>query len=200
MAFVAPPRVAFGKPADADRAPPCRTKAERRRQYAAKLAGDLLPVLPEPGEAIHCLMGGNYDLGQVVCAILSKHPVRSLRIATLAYSKRTVAELFAAKEKGRIGTLTLLVSGFFERHNKELFQWVSGELADHPGSRQAAARSHCKVVCFEFADGSMPMTFEGSANLRKNGDREQLTAFRDRPLHDWHAGWIDSLVDTHDRD
>jgi hypothetical protein len=40
--------------------------------------------------------------------------------------------------------------------------------------------------------------FEGSANLRTNKNREQLTAFRDRELHDWHAAWIDELVGAGD--
>ena len=62
-----------------------------------------------------------------------------------------------------------------------------------PGVKVAAARSHCKVVCFDLGthDG---LVFEGSANLRTNKNREQLAAFRDRALHDWHAAWIDELV------
>ena len=40
-----------------------------------------------------------------------------------------------------------------------------------------------------------PIVFEGSANLRTNRNREQLTAIRDRQLHDWHAGWIDDMVE-----
>ena len=65
--------------------------------------------------------------------------------------------------------------------------------------RLAAARSHCKVVCFDLGpcDG---LVFEGSANLRTNGNREQLTATRDRALHDWHAAWIDELVSAHGQD
>ena len=40
------------------------------------------------------------------------------------------------------------------------------------------------------------MVFEGSANLRTNGNREQLAVIRDRALHDWHATWIDELVNS----
>jgi hypothetical protein len=42
------------------------------------------------------------------------------------------------------------------------------------------------------------LVFEGSANLRTNKNREQLTVFRDRSLHDWHAAWIDELVRADD--
>ena len=202
MAFAPLPRPAFGKAsatAPADR--PARTKGLARRMQQARLAADLLPIIPVPGEAIHCLMGGNFDLGQVVVALVKKHPVSHLRIATLAYSRRTAAELLTAVEKRHVGRLTLLVSSFFAAHNKELFGWVNAEIAAHfPDSRQASARSHCKVVVFEFADGSTPLVFEGSANLRKNGCREQLAAIRDQELADWHARWIDDTVTAHERD
>ena len=42
------------------------------------------------------------------------------------------------------------------------------------------------------------LVFEGSANLRANRNREQLAVIRDRPLHDWHAAWIDALVRADD--
>ena len=40
------------------------------------------------------------------------------------------------------------------------------------------------------------LVFEGSANLRTNGNREQLTAIRDAELCHWHSAWIDSLVNA----
>ena len=48
----------------------------------------------------------------------------------------------------------------------------------------------CNFVA-TFLDG---LVFEGSANLRANRNREQLAVIRDRPLHDFHAAWIDDLV------
>ncbi len=202
MAFAPLPRPTFGKAIATGTAvgTPAKTKGVARRMHEARLAADLLPVIPPPGEAVHCLMGGNFDLGQVVCALVRNHPVEHLRIATLAYSKKTAAEALTAVEKGHVGRLSLLVSSFFATHNKELFEWVNAEIAAHfPGSRQAAARSHCKVVVFEFRDGACPLVFEGSANLRKNGCREQLAAIRDQELADWHARWIDDTVTAHER-
>jgi hypothetical protein len=38
---------------------------------------------------------------------------------------------------------------------------------------------------------SPKLVFEGSANLRTNGNIEQFALFNDAELHDWHAGWID---------
>lgn len=197
MVTVLPP-VAYGT-GRSSAEKPCKTRVTVRRMVQARLAAELLPDLPKPGETIHAIMGGNYDLAQVIVATVKKHPVQSLRVATLCVNRRTVAEIVTQLETGTVGTLTLLVSGFYERHNKGQFQAIRDELRDdHPGSRIASARSHCKVVLFEFRDRrSCPLVFEGSANLRKNGDREQLTATRSRELHDWHAGWIDDLVSAY---
>lgn len=198
MAFTPPAPVVFGRPGQSAADKPARTRATVRRMHQARIAAELLPDLPEPGETVHCIMGGNFDLAQVIVATVKRHPVSALRIATLCVNRRTMADVIGQLEAGNVGTLTVLVSGFFERHNKEEFAAIRGELTEHhAGSRIASARSHCKVVCFDFRDGAEPLVFEGSANLRKNGDREQLTATRSRELHDWHSTWIDELVSTH---
>jgi hypothetical protein len=195
--FTAIPRLAFGRAEQHLPAapPPKRTKAEARYQRAAKTAAELLPELPGTGEAIHCLMLGTFDLMQVVAATVSRLPdCRHLRIATLCFSKRNAAELLGLLESRPAFRLSLLVSEFFRGHNKEEFEKFAGELQAYPDrARIAASRTHAKIVAFDFG-ASDGLVFEGSANLRTNGNREQLTAIRDRELHDWHAAWIDQLV------
>jgi hypothetical protein len=116
-----------------------------------------------------------------------------LRIATLCYSQRNTAELLSLLDSQPGLRLTLLVSDFFAKHNKEMHEGFQEKLTAYPTARIAAARSHCKVVCFDFGDND-GLTFEGSANLRTNRNQEQLTVTRDRALHDWHATWIDRIV------
>ena len=197
LAFAAIPRPAFGTAARHLDAPPrLTTRADRRYTRAAKTAAELLPDLPAPGESVHALMLGHFDLCQVISATAKRLPaLRHLRIATLCYSKRNVAELCSLLDgrKGDPVALTLLVSDFFKEHNKALHEWAAGELAQFPAVRVASAGTHCKVACFDLGDGD-GLTFEGSANLRTNKNREQLAAIRDRTLHDWHAGWIDAFV------
>jgi hypothetical protein len=196
--FGAIPRPAFGKAAQHQPGTPSpkRTRAEARYMRAAKTAAELLPELPKPGESIHCLMLGAFDLCQVIAATIHRLPdLRHLRIATLCYSRRNAAELLGLLEARPTLRLTLLVSVFFREHNKELHERFAEELQDHPAARLAAARSHAKVVCFDLGPGD-GLVFEGSANLRTNKNREQLTAIRDRGLHDWHAQWIDELVNA----
>jgi hypothetical protein len=143
-------------------------------------------------------MLGTFDLAQVITATLKLLPeCRHLRIATLCYSKRNVAELCSLLEIRKKMALTLLVSHFFREHNKKLHEYATGELTEYPNVKIGAARSHCKVVCFDLGPGD-GLVFEGSANLRTNKNREQLTAFRDRELHDFHSRWIDSLVSDDD--
>jgi hypothetical protein len=195
MDFAAIPRPAFGKHAQhaKEKAPGVhQAKAVARRAMMFREAKGLLTALPGPGEAVHAIMTGRYDLMLLLVALLDLHPApcRRLRIATLCYNRRNAAELLGLLESGKIGGLTLLASSFHRANNKDLDEWFRAELAAYPCSKTTAARSHCKVVCFDFADGA-GLVLEGSANLRTNGNREQLMLVRDRPLHDFHAAWID---------
>jgi len=203
MDFSAIPRPAFGRHAQhvAENQPPVvlSVKTAARRAMMFKEAKELLAQLPGPGEAVHAIMTGRYDLTLLLVALLDLHPAacRRLRIATLCYNRRNAAELLGLLESKKVGALTLLASSFFRDHNKELDEWFRGELAEFPGSTTAVARSHCKVVCFDFADG-VGLVMEGSANLRTNGNREQLFLCHDRALHDWHAQWIDATVNLYE--
>lgn len=189
------PRPAFGRAAQHAASPPCRTKAAARYQRAAKTAAELLPELPPIGTAHHCLMVGSFDLCQVIAATLKLAPhCRHLRIATLCFSKRNSAELLGFLETYPPLRLSVLVSTFFQGHNAELFERFAEELKDHSDrAKMVAARTHAKVVAFDIGEED-GLVFEGSANLRTNGNREQLTSIRDRQLHDFHAGWIDELT------
>lgn len=171
------------------------TKAAVRIARNAKTAAELLPTLPAPGEAYHVVMLGFYDLCQVIGATLDRLPECShLRIATLCFSKRNAADILAWLERRRATPFrfTMLVSAFYEDHNKDLFEGFRNDLAAFPGAVIGTARSHCKLTLFDLGTDSLVM--EGSANLRTNRNREQLTAIRSQPLHDFHAEWIDNLV------
>ena len=156
LSFAAIPRPAFGSAAQHLAAPPrLTTKADRRYQRAAKTAAELLPDLPQPGEAVHCLMLGTFDLCQVITATVRRLPdCRHLRIATLCYSKRNVADLCALLEERKANplALTLLVSNFHREHNKELHERAVSELTQFPGVKVGAARSHCKVTLFDLGE------------------------------------------------
>ncbi len=205
LSFGSIPRPAFGSAKQhldgaAGAAPRLTTRADRRYMRAALLAAELLPELPEPSETVHALMLGTFDLCQVIGATAKLLPdLRHLRIATLCYSKRNAAELCALLEARPGLALTLLVSVFFVANNKDGHASAVADLTAFPNVTVGAARNHCKVVCFDLG-GADGLTFEGGANLRANRNREQLAATRDRPLHDFHAAWIDELVKADGRE
>lgn len=165
--------------------------AQARRRYQAMLreGKDILKHLPQPGESLHALMTGLYDFMTLIGHVITtRPPCLYLRIATLAFSLRNVAELKALLEAGAVKRLDLLASDFFEKHNKALYSEAQRELGQH-GARVSSARCHAKVTCLEFP--GMKLVFEGSANLRTNNNWEQFALFRDDGLHDWHCGWME---------
>lgn len=116
----------------------------------------------------------------------------------MSYNGRNLAEMVRLLDSGVVRKLTLLCSAFFRDHNGELWEETLAEFRER-GQRAAAARSHAKVVTFAFA-GDRRLTVQGSANLRSNGNREQLLVADGAGLHDWHARWIDDLVTRHEGD
>jgi hypothetical protein len=198
--YVPPPRLTFFRAAPPDGLPPQhRDRAARRRTAQLRLAADALDVLPGSGEAIHMLLTGHYDLMHLlVCLIDRLGAVDALRIATLAYSARNLTELTRLLDAGGVKHLTLLCSVFWKRHNPGTWEETVSAFRER-GQRVAAARSHAKVVTFSFTSGRY-LTLEGSANLRSNGNREQLAMIDGAALHDWHSAWIDGLVAAHEGD
>jgi hypothetical protein len=166
-----------------------------RRLAALREAADVLAHLPGPGEALHAIMTGRYDLTDLCDVILARlGTVAHLRVATLSFNARNSARLRAWVDGRAVERLTLLCSKFFVRHFPEVYQEVRQALA--PPHAVAASRNHCKLVCFHFADGRK-MALEGSANLRTNSNTENATLIHDAAVHDFHAGYIDGEVSRH---
>jgi hypothetical protein len=189
--FRLPRRPTFSGPA-ASGIPAAHT-ARARRRYAAMLreSADILAHLPGPGESLHALMTGLFDFMTLVGHVITNGPVpcAELRIATLAFSSRNTHEIAQLLDAGAVARVSLLCSDFFAKHNKAEFAEAVREFRDR-GQAIAAPRSHAKVTCLHFADGAK-LVFEGSANLRTNGNLEQFALFNDPGLHDFHAAWID---------
>jgi hypothetical protein len=160
-------------------------------------AAAVLTHLPAPGEALHALITGRYDLMHLLVCLLDRlGPARHVRIATLSFNARNLMEMLGILDGPTPPRLTLLCSAFFRDHNRELWEETLAEFRDR-GQRCAAARTHAKVITLDLASG-VKLALEGSANLRSNGNREQFLLVNDAALHDWHAAWIDELVTLHE--
>jgi hypothetical protein len=191
-----------GKPqADDAPPPPARQlfRAEARRNGMLARARDMLGALPGPGESVHCLQTGYFDLLVCVPLLLSHYgPAKAVRLATLSYNGRNLTEVCRVLDEGRAERLTLLASQFFRNHNRELWGDSVRELQSR-GQTVACAKTHAKVICLDFAAG-VKLSLEGSANLRTNRSAENVTLIHDPGVHDWHAGWIDGMVRDYERE
>ena len=192
------PRPSFAsRPGPDQQQPGMLSRGLTRRTAQLHEAAAVLAVLPQPGEALHALITGRYDLMHLLVAVLDKlGPADAVRIATLSFNGKNLAEMVRLLDEGKTKTLTLLCSCFFRDHNKELWEETLEEFRERK-QRAAAARSHAKVVTIHTAAG-VKMVVEGSANLRSNSNREQVAIIHDAALCQWHAGWIDQLVTQHE--
>jgi hypothetical protein len=197
-AFGTAPRVTFGQCPAGDGLPaPHVDRAAARRTAQLAEARDALAVLPGPGETVDCLWTTRADLMLGLVAIIDHlGPVDGMRVATLAYSTRNLTEMLKLLDAGRVKGLTLLCSVFYARHYAEVFEQTVEEFRER-GQRVAAARTHAKIVTFSFSSGRR-LTLSGSANLRANGNVENLSITDGAGLHDFYARWIDDTVTRHE--
>jgi hypothetical protein len=177
---------------------PARVKLAARRAAGIAEAKQVLEHLPGPGESLHAVVTARLDLTDVLNAILERiGKCEWMRIATLGYNARNFRMMLAWLDTGAVGTLSLVASIFFRSHNGELWETTLEEFRGR-GYRAACCHSHAKVVTLAFATGAR-LSIEGSANLCGNGSaREQFALIHDAGLHDFHAGWIDGLLDKHE--
>lgn len=181
---------------------PMTRAATNRRLAAIREASEVLGVLPAPGESLHAIMTGRYDLTDLLDAIFEKlGRVVEMRIATLSFNQHNVQQIqgWIAGDAPTVGRLSVLCSLFFHDHNPETYAALREVLAVSEYNRLAASRNHCKVVTLHFASGDR-LALEGSANLRTNSNREQFLLANDPELHDWHCAWIDEQVRKHEID
>lgn len=199
----APRPIRFGRQPgsddEADGLPtPARVKLLARRAAGIAEAKAVLEHLPAPGESLHAVVTARLDLTDVINAILERlGRCDQMRIATLGYNARNLRMMLGWLDTGAIGTLSLVASIFFRSHNGELWTETLTEFRQRR-QRAACCHSHAKVVTLAL-DAGERLSIEGSANLCGNGSgREQFALIHDGALHDFHAGWIDALLDKHE--
>jgi len=173
-----------------------KRKKEAKRRSTKRFikpenAQQVADARPGPGEAVHCILNGNFVLADLIPRLMDTRPTTHLRIATLGLSERN-AELLAEMHKAQKMTeCTIICSHYFQQVNKDsVFAACVAKLQG--AARIVVTRSHAKVILIP-----QPPDFwviEGSANLRSSDNLEQITIFNDQPVHDFHAAWIDELA------
>lgn len=173
------------------------TKAALRRKARLKEAQEAIPLIPGPGETLHGLMTGSYDLMHLLIVLLDQlGNCKKMQIATLSLSVRNVLEMAELLDAKKIENLDILVSDFFHKHDKAIFSRLFHEFSNR-GQKVAAARSHCKIVTLEMVDGRK-FVLEGSANLRTNKNIEQFCLTQDASLHGYFSDWITEMVEKYE--
>ncbi len=153
--------------------------------------------LPRPREAFHLVTKGSYSLWHVIRAILTlgaPATIRTLRIATLGFSKANLDDLLKLLDSGQIGEITFLYSVYFRSGQREDCERLTHELGRR-GHKVLAMLQHAKVLCVALTDGRQYVV-ESSANLRSCASLEQIMLVADKGLFEFHSAWIDSLFTT----
>jgi hypothetical protein len=196
MSFIAPPPIFKTRrrgQRDASAPAPLTAKAAARQVAALHRAAEIVGHIPAPGETLHAIMTGQFDLMDLLRVIVAQiGPCNHVRFATLSYSRKNLVAILDMFDSGRIGGMSLLCSTFFREHNKDIWKKTLAEFRERK-QRAAATYSHCKITTFDCADGRK-LTMEGSGNLRSASAKEQFTLTHDPVVHDWHAAWIDAEI------
>lgn len=153
-------------------------------------AAHAIDRLPDPDEAVHIVMAGNFNAWDIVpaCIKLAGVGIDSLAVATLGFNKRNADELLGLIDEAQVGSVAFLCSCYFRDANGREFTHLADGLEER-GQQIAATRSHAKVMAMRFTDGRC-VTTESSANLRSCRNLEQMTLHGSPDLHDFHANWI----------
>jgi len=173
-------------------------KATRRgikrliRPENARAVLDHLPVTPD--DRTHCILRGDFVLCDLIPQIADHDGgILDLRIATLGLSVANASLLRDLLAEGKVATLTLIVSHYFQQVDKATTFAEVATILDDERVRLVVTRSHAKVICMPTGAGNH-FVLEGSANLRSSDNLEQMLLTNDPETHAFHAAWIDQLA------
>jgi len=148
--------------------------------------------LPKAGQSLHGVISGRYALFELIPAILERtgEKIRDLYIATLSFSKPNAAKLLAMLDAGQVKHIALLISYFFKKQNRSVYDALVPELLER-GHRVLALRSHCKLCLIRMDRHGTKYVIESSANLRSSKNIEQFSVTRCPKLYKFHQTWIE---------
>lgn len=162
-----------------------------RKQSAADR---ILQRLPEPGEVLHIVLDGSFDLCHLIPRVieLAGESVERLDLATLGFNDATLDILTQLSEAGRVRHIRLLCSHYFKSVDTTLWSRAHRELTRR-GHQLYVARTHIKAQAFEFASGRK-LLLMSSANLRSCKNAESVLLIHNDGAHDFWRGVFDELI------
>ena len=162
---------------------------------------DLIRELPAEGESLHFVVDGRFepcDLIPVTRGFVKPATISRLDITTLGFNLDNVACIANGMDQGKIGFVSVVCSHYFAKSEKAAFEYLQKEIGGR-GGRVAALRTHSKLILMEISDGRC-FTIEGSGNLRSCKSIEQFVFTNDRPLLEFHRGWLEDYINSRGND
>lgn len=162
----------------------------------------LIQELPAEGESLHFVVDGHFepcDLIPVTRRLVSPKVISRLDITTLGFNLDNVACIANGMDQGKIGQVSVVCSHYFAKAEKSSFEHLQKEIGERRGGRVAALRTHSKLILMEISDGRC-FTIEGSGNLRSCKSIEQFVMTNDRPLLEFHRGWLEDYIKSRGND
>lgn len=155
--------------------------------------------MPEEGGTTHCILRGDFVLGDLIGKLMETGYCAHLRIATLGMSVYNAQMLARLHQEGKVGEISLVLSHYFEQVNKSTVYADCRSILEGK-AKIHVMRSHAKIILMARAGkrGEEPkdwLVMEGSANLRSSDNLEQMTIFNDREVYEFHREWMDHVMD-----
>lgn len=175
-----------------------RRLAKRRtlRMAQQTALSDVLANPPTAGESVHIVSDAKFDFWTWVPVMLDwLGRSDSLYCSTWTLSRGNAVDLFELWDAQRFPAAHMLTGTYFKRRETAVYSFLlDGILAR--GGRYRAFQNHAKVLLLANADKGAWLTVEGSANLTANPRLEQYVLTNDRPLYEFHRGWMEEMFTT----
>lgn len=167
-------------------------------KYAIDLVNDIGDI--QEGEAVYCMVSGNFIAGDIFEAYLNKHDMiaEEMIISTLSYSKDNIDSLRNIQLKNRVKNMALIVSDYFFSHERSNgIKYTIEELAkDDEKFTLAVAGLHTKVALIKTECGKH-LIFHGSANLRSSRCMEQIIVENNENLYYFNRAWMVDIIEKY---
>jgi hypothetical protein len=170
------------------------TKAKRRKTYDLSRVPNaikLIQELPQPGETVHAILGGDFHAWDLIPAAqeMIGKPISELTITTLGFNLANNQHLCEMIDAGKVQKVFVLCSAYFEGADRDVFNQAKERL-EARGQKIQATRNHSKIILIKPASGPDRFVIESSANLRSCNNLEQMALTNDAALFEFHQGWI----------
>jgi hypothetical protein len=159
-----------------------------RDATAIKSMTEAIGTLPAVDESIHLWIGGQHSMGHVIPAVLelaAPAQIETVHVATLTFSKDNASEWASLIDSGRIKSMFVLCSQYFQKTSTGIYDFAIGIFAGRP-IEVFPRRAHAKLLAMKLTNGQT-VTAEGSSNTRSARTIEQVALFGNPEVYAFHV-------------